>query len=132
MKAQDWSSGFGKAIGVFFNGETIPSPDARGQRVVDDSFLVLFNAHHEPLSFTTPAQQWGVAGCGCSTRRTPSTKARAWTPSRPPRWTREAWRCCAGRADVDLHVERRDGEDDPVLAVHGELDLDGAPSLRRA
>ena len=60
MKAEDWSSGFGKAIGVFFNGETIPSPDPRGQRVVDDSFLVLFNAHHEPLGFTTPAEEWGA------------------------------------------------------------------------
>ena len=60
MKAEDWSSGFGKAIGVFLNGETIPSPDARGERVVDDSFLVLFNAHHEPLGFTAPAQEWGA------------------------------------------------------------------------
>jgi glycogen operon protein len=60
MQAEDWSSGFGKAIGVFFNGETIPSPDARGERVVDDSFLVLFNAHHEPISFTMPAIGWGA------------------------------------------------------------------------
>ena len=44
---------------MLFNGETIPSPDARGQRVVDDSFLVLFNAHHETLSFTTPSKEWG-------------------------------------------------------------------------
>jgi isoamylase len=60
MKAEDWSAGFGKAIGVFLNGETIPSPDARGQRVVDDSFLLLFNAHHEPLSFRTPPEPWGA------------------------------------------------------------------------
>ena len=61
MKAEDWSSGFGKAVGVFFNGAAIPSPDERGERVVDDSFLVLFNAHHEPLSFTTPAKPWGAS-----------------------------------------------------------------------
>src|SRR5690349_20317249 len=60
MRAEDWSSGFGKAIGVFFNGETIPSPDARGERVVDDSFLVPFNAHDEPLSFTMPASERGA------------------------------------------------------------------------
>ena len=59
MTERDWSSGFGKAIGVFLNGETIPSPDARGQRVVDDSFLMLFNAHHEPLEFTMPDERWG-------------------------------------------------------------------------
>jgi glycogen operon protein len=60
MKAEDWTSGFGKAIGVFLNGETIPSPDARGERVVDDSFLICFNAHHEPLEFTAPAKAWGA------------------------------------------------------------------------
>jgi isoamylase len=58
-RAGEWPS-TPPAIGVFLNGETIPSPDARGARVVDDSFLVLFNAHHEPLSFTTPAKQWGA------------------------------------------------------------------------
>jgi glycogen operon protein len=45
---------------VFLNGETIPSPDARGERVVDDSFLILFNAHHEPLEFMAPAKEWGA------------------------------------------------------------------------
>jgi glycogen operon protein len=60
MTADDWSSGFGKSIGVFFNGETIPSPDARGERVVDDTFLILFNAHYEPLVFTLPAKRWGA------------------------------------------------------------------------
>jgi glycogen operon protein len=60
MKAEDWSSGFGKAVGVFLNGETIPSPDSRGERVVDDSFLICFNAHHEPLEFTAPERAWGA------------------------------------------------------------------------
>ena len=60
MKAQDWSSGFGKSVGVFLNGEAIGSPDARGDRVVDDSFLVLFNAHDQPLKFTMPPKIWGA------------------------------------------------------------------------
>jgi glycogen operon protein len=59
MKPEDWSSGFGKAVGMFLNGETIPSPDERGRRVVDDSFLLLFNAHYEPLEFTLPSKKWG-------------------------------------------------------------------------
>lgn len=33
---------------------------------------------------------------------------------------------------MDLHVERRDGGDVPVLTVYGELDLDSAPGLRGA
>ena len=65
MTAEDWSSGFGKAIGVFLNGETIPSPDERGERVVDDTFLVLFNAHYEPLELHHARARRGArAGCG--------------------------------------------------------------------
>ena len=33
---------------------------------------------------------------------------------------------------MNLRVEKPDGEDLPIVAVHGELDLDGAPELRRA
>jgi glycogen operon protein len=29
--------------------------DARGRRVRDDSFVVLFNAHHDAIEFTVPA-----------------------------------------------------------------------------
>ena len=60
-----------------------------------------------------PRRSGALAGCGCSTPRTPSTRARAWTPPPPRRWTREAWRCSAGRADMDLRVERQDGEGRP-------------------
>ena len=41
------------------NGQAIAYPDARGQRVVDASFYVLFNAHYEPLTFTLPTRDWG-------------------------------------------------------------------------
>src|SRR4051794_34658508 len=60
MKREDWSSGFGKVVGVFLNGEAIPSPDERGERVVDDSFLMFFNAHHGALRFMTPVRMWGA------------------------------------------------------------------------
>ena len=33
--------------------------DARGERVVDDSFYLLFNAHYEPLTFVFPQGKWG-------------------------------------------------------------------------
>jgi glycogen operon protein len=54
MTEDDWGAGFAKSLGVFLNGEAIPSPDREGHRVVDDSFLMLFNAHHEPLAFRLP------------------------------------------------------------------------------
>ena len=59
MAEEQWGQGFAKALGVFLNGEGIQSPDSRGERVVDESFYVLFNAHHEPLQFTLPKRDWG-------------------------------------------------------------------------
>ncbi len=59
MSDEDWESGFAKSVGVFLNGEGIPTPDARGERVVDDSFLLMFNAHHEPIAFTLPPAEFG-------------------------------------------------------------------------
>lgn len=65
MTEADWDSGFGKSLAVFLNGEGIPEPDARGNRVVDDTFYLCFNAHHEPIDFTTVdgeyASEWTVA-----------------------------------------------------------------------
>jgi glycogen operon protein len=59
MSDDDWSVGFAKSLGVFLNGQGIPTPDSRGERVVDDSFYVMFNAHHEPLDFRLPPKEWG-------------------------------------------------------------------------
>ncbi|MDR1998924.1 MAG: glycogen debranching protein GlgX [Frankiaceae bacterium] len=58
MTDEDWGSGFGRAIAVFLNGEGIPDRDLRGQRVVDDSFLILFNAHVEPIEFRMPGAEY--------------------------------------------------------------------------
>ncbi|WP_304116765.1 glycogen debranching protein GlgX [Mycolicibacterium bacteremicum] len=65
MTPEDWGSGFGKSIAVFLNGDAIPEPNARGERVRDDSFLLCFNAHDEPLDFVLPsddyAEKWVTA-----------------------------------------------------------------------
>jgi glycogen operon protein len=59
MSEEDWDSGFAKSVGVFLNGDAIPDPDPRGEKVTDDSFLVLFNAHYERLPFSIPDRGWG-------------------------------------------------------------------------
>jgi isoamylase len=62
MTSEDWDSDFGKCISVFLNGEALPEPDARGERVVDDSFLLCFNAHDHAVDFVMPhddyAKEW--------------------------------------------------------------------------
>jgi glycogen operon protein len=61
MTDEDWDSGFARSIAVFLNGDAIREPDDRGQRVTDDSFLLLFNAHSEPLEFNLPASGYAEA-----------------------------------------------------------------------
>jgi glycogen operon protein len=60
MKEQNWDDGFGKAIAVFLNGEGITDLDQRGEPVVDDSFLMAFNAHYENIEFTLPGKTYGT------------------------------------------------------------------------
>ncbi|OBG98729.1 glycogen debranching enzyme GlgX [Mycobacterium sp. E3251] len=61
MTEEDWGAGFAKSVAVFLNGHGIPDRDARGQRVLDDSFLLCFNAHYEPIEFTLPAKEFGAS-----------------------------------------------------------------------
>ena len=61
MSDEDWDCGFGKSVTVYLNGHGIPDLDPRGRRVTDDSFVMCFNAHHEPIEFTLPPAEFGVA-----------------------------------------------------------------------
>jgi isoamylase len=54
MSEEDWKAGFAKSLGVFLNGDAIASTDMYGDRVTDDSFYFIFNAHHEPMPFILP------------------------------------------------------------------------------
>ncbi|MBD2004431.1 MULTISPECIES: glycogen debranching protein GlgX [Cyanophyceae] len=54
MTEEQWQIGFSKAIGVFLNGEEIPRVGPQGQRIIDESFLLFFNAHWEMIEFTLP------------------------------------------------------------------------------
>jgi glycogen operon protein len=61
MDEESWANGFARSLSVFLNGGAIPEPDDRGQRVVDDSFLVLFNGHDDLLRFTLPEEEYGAS-----------------------------------------------------------------------
>jgi len=61
MKPDDWDAGFGRSIGMFLNGNGIRGMDTRGARVVDDSFLLLFNAHDEALDWVLPPEEFAPA-----------------------------------------------------------------------
>ncbi|WP_328928276.1 glycogen debranching protein GlgX [Streptomyces sp. NBC_00190] len=61
MRARDWQAQHARALTVFLNGEAISEPGSRGERITDDSFLLMFNAGADPQDFTIPAghgAQW--------------------------------------------------------------------------
>src|SRR6185436_7442153 len=59
MTQADWARGDAFALGAFLNGEEIPSLTPEGEPVGDDSFLVLFNAWREPVTFVLPPARFG-------------------------------------------------------------------------
>jgi glycogen operon protein len=59
MQDSHWQQDDARAVAVFLNGNAISEPDTRGQRVVDDSFLILLNSNHEPRDFLLPSNAYG-------------------------------------------------------------------------
>lgn len=64
MDEMHWNSHFAKSLGIYLNGQGIRAPGPKGERIVDDSFYLLFNGHHDVLPFTLPpkryAPEWNV------------------------------------------------------------------------
>lgn len=56
MTDEQWEIGYAKSIGVFLDGNQIPSPGPQGQRIRDESFLLFFNAHYETIEFNIPSR----------------------------------------------------------------------------
>ncbi len=59
MSEEDWNAGFAKTVAIFLNGRGIPERDHLGERIIDDSFLLLVNAHYRPITFTLPDATYG-------------------------------------------------------------------------
>lgn len=54
MGDDEWNNGFARSLAVLFNGRTIDVKYHTGQPIKDDTYLFLFNAHHEAVEFTLP------------------------------------------------------------------------------
>ncbi|MEJ7583252.1 MAG: glycogen debranching protein GlgX [Acidimicrobiales bacterium] len=59
MTQEEWDDPALRVLGLFLNGQAIPERGRRGERIVDRSFLLLVNGHHEDVTFTLPAQRYG-------------------------------------------------------------------------
>ncbi|MFJ7070914.1 glycogen debranching protein GlgX [Streptomyces sp. NPDC101115] len=54
MTARDWQAAHARALTVFLNGNAISEPGPQGERISDDSFLLMFNASSQELEFEVP------------------------------------------------------------------------------
>ncbi len=60
MTDEDWNAGYTKSLALRLAGDAIGETDEKGRSIVDDTLLILLNAHHGPLAFTLPAHKRGV------------------------------------------------------------------------
>ena len=56
MKEADWTNGFSKCVGMLVSGSTRDVRDVEGEPVQDDTYLLLMNAHYDPLTFILPGR----------------------------------------------------------------------------
>ena len=59
MAEEHWGEEHSRSVGVFLNGGAIGPVEPKGLPVQDDSFYVIFNAHHEDVVFILPGEPWG-------------------------------------------------------------------------
>ena len=59
MSDELWQSGLSRSMMVRLDGRGFTVPDERGDKIVDDTFLILFHSAPEPTTFTLPGERYG-------------------------------------------------------------------------
>ena len=78
MTRRDWDRGDASAVGAFLNGAEIMAETREGEPLVDDSFIVLFNAWRDALSFRLPPARFGRRWALELSTAHPELEAGAW------------------------------------------------------
>jgi glycogen operon protein len=63
MTDEDWNAGYARSLALRLAGDAISEKDEKGRPIIDDTLLILLNAHHAPLAFTLPAHKRGIRWC---------------------------------------------------------------------
>ena len=59
MQGDSWNDHHAKCLTLFLNGDAILEPNERGEHIVDDSALIMFNASGNDVNFTLPDSEFG-------------------------------------------------------------------------
>ena len=57
MSEEEWTSPFVRCLGMLLSGDTMDVLTFEGEPIRDDTFLLLINAHYEPIPFVVPGQE---------------------------------------------------------------------------
>jgi glycogen operon protein len=57
MSEEEWTSPFVRCLGMLLSGDTIDVLNFEGEAIRDDTFLLVINAHYEPIPFVLPGQE---------------------------------------------------------------------------
>jgi isoamylase len=57
MTEEEWKSPFVRCLGMLLSGDATDVLNFEGESVRDDTFLLLINAHYEPIAFVLPGQE---------------------------------------------------------------------------
>ena len=57
MTEEEWASPFVRCLGMLLSGDTQDVVDFQNKPLRDETFLLLINAHHEPIPFVLPGQE---------------------------------------------------------------------------
>jgi glycogen operon protein len=58
MTEDHWNTGYAKSLGVFLFGYGLHAVGKKGEQITDDNFYVIFNAHHDALTFKLPLEKY--------------------------------------------------------------------------
>src|SRR5215469_5883536 len=54
MTEEEWNAGWVRCIGFKLSGRTLEDVNGVGEPIRDETFMILFNPHHEPIKFYMP------------------------------------------------------------------------------
>src|SRR5438045_8551958 len=57
MTEDEWTSPFVRWLGMLLSGDATDAVNSKDEPVRDETFLLLINAHYEPIPFVLPGQE---------------------------------------------------------------------------
>jgi isoamylase len=96
MTDEEWNAGWVRCLGIIFNGQTIDHVDQHGDKVLDDTFFLMLNCHHEPIQFYMPKAPNGTSWSVVIDTNQPGLKAgeRTINPGEPMELVRNSLMLC--------------------------------------